>query len=116
MTRRDLHTNEEFVPRRINQLFATSANRIAYHNKKANELRHSAAFIDKPLHTNLRILNELMHNQKEKTFHKQYLLGKGFSFKVHNHINAHAGGKHYAIYQYTIVVLANDQIKIVKND
>ena len=116
MIRKDLLTGEGFVPQRINQVFANSANRIAYHNKKANQLRHSAAFINKPLHVNLRILNELMKGKKEKTFHKHFLIGKGFSFSVHNHVTLYEGKNHYAVYQYTVVNLGNDQIKILKND
>jgi len=116
MIKKDLLTGEAFVPQRINQVFANSNNRIAYHNKKANELRHSAAFINKPLHVNLRVLNDLLKNKKERTFHKQYLLGKGFSFSVHNHVNSYEGKNHYAVYQYTVVNLGDDQIKIIKND
>jgi hypothetical protein len=116
MTRKDLLTGEVFVPQRINQVFANSTNRIAFHNKKANELRQSAAFINKPLHVNLRVLNDLLKNKKERTFHKQYLMGKGFSFSVHNHVNSYEGKNHYAVYQYTVVNLGNDQIKIIRND
>jgi hypothetical protein len=116
MTRKDLFTGEPFVPKRINQVFANSYNRVAYHNKKANELRHSAAFINKPLHLNLRILNEIMFNEKEKIFHKQFLFGKNFNFSVHNHVNVYNGKNHYAVYQYTLVNLGNEQIKIIKND
>lgn len=116
MLRKDLLTGEVFIAHRINQVFANAMNRIAYHNKKANELRHSAAYINKPLHTNLRILNELMKSKRERTFHKQFLLGKGFSFTVHNHINHHEGKNHYAVYQYTLVNLGDEQIKIIRND
>jgi hypothetical protein len=119
MIRKDLLTGEVFVPQRINQVFAKSANRIAFHafhNKKANDLRHSAAFINKPLHVNLRILNELMKGKTDKTFHKQFLMGKGFSFSVHNHVNVYEGKNHYALYQYTVVNLGDEQIKIIKND
>lgn len=114
MIRKDLFTGEPFVPKRINQRFANSFNRISYYNKKANELRHSAAFINKPLHINLRILNELMHNEDEKIFFKQFLLGKGFSFNVHNNIKNHDGKNHYAIYHYVVITLTNGQIKIIK--
>jgi len=116
MIRNDLLTGEAFTPKRINQVFANSANRIAYHNKKANELRHSSAFINKPLHINHRICNEIMKEKKEAVFHKQFLLGKGFNFNVYNHVNSHDGKNHCAIYQYTIVNLGNEQIKIIKND
>lgn len=114
MIRKDLFTGELFVPKRINQRFANSFNRISYYNKKANELRHSVAFINKPLHLNLRILNELMSDENEKIFFKQFLLGKGFSFKVHNNVCQHDGKNHYAVYHYIIISLNNEQIKIIK--
>ena len=116
MIRKDLLTGEPFSPQRINQVFANADNRIAYHNMKANELRHSAAYINKPLHVNLRILNSLMKGAKELTFHKQFLLGKGFNFTVHNHVNEYQGKNHFAVFQYTVVNLVNEQIKIIKND
>lgn len=116
MTRKDLWTGAIFSPKRINQVFEKPANRVAYHNKKANELRHSLAYINKPLHLNLRICNELMKGKKEVVFHKQFLLGKGFNFSVYNHINVHDGKNHYAIYQYTVINLGNELIKIIKND
>jgi len=116
MKRRDLYTNEEFIPKRINQVFATSANRIAYHNKKANELRHFVSYIDKPLHKNLKILNEVMAGEKFKTFHKEFLKGKGFCFNICNHLNNLNGKSYFAIYQYTLISLENEKIKIIKND
>lgn len=116
MIRKDLLTGETFTPQRINQVFANSANRIAYHNRRANELRHSVSYINKPLHINLRVLNEVMKDEKEKVFHKQFLLGKGFSFSVHNHVVKHEGKNHYAVYQYTLMYLGEEQIKVIKND
>ena len=65
------------------------------------------------MHLNLRILNELMIDEDEKIFFKQFLLGKGFSFNVHNNIKNHDGKNHYAIYQYVIITLTNEQIKII---
>jgi hypothetical protein len=43
-------------------------------------------------------------------------LGKGFSFSVHNHVNEYQGKNHFAVFQYTVVNLVNEQIKIIKND
>ena len=59
MTRKDLLTNEDFAPKRSNQKFATQSNRIKYHNNKANALRKASSFVNKPLMTNLNILNSL---------------------------------------------------------
>ena len=116
MTRHDLHTGETFLPKRINQKFVRAENRIAYHNKKATELRASIAYIDKPLLTNVRICNELMKSKREAVFHKQFLLGKGFSFGVHNHVVEYQGNNQFSVYQYIIIKGANDMIKIVRHD
>jgi hypothetical protein len=114
MMRKDLLTGEPFIPKRINQVFKNSTNRIEFYNKKATELRHSAAFINRPLHLNLRILNELMKDKSEKTCYKQFLIGKGLDFSVHSHIIEHDGKNYYAIYHYVIITLPNEQIKIIK--
>ena len=116
MTRKDLLTGEAFLPKRINQKFTNAKNRITYHNKKANELRQSVSYINKPLHINVRILNEIMKSKKEATFHKQYLLGKGFSVNVHTHFEEFNGVSQFAIYQYIIVRGENQNIKIIRND
>lgn len=114
MILKDLLTKEEFEPKRINQKFANAANRIKYYNNKANRLRHSAAYINKPLLNNLRILNGLFEKKGELTFHIQYLKGKGFSFGVHTHYQELDGKKYVAIYDYVILPLEKEQIKIVK--
>lgn len=115
MTDKDPLTNEVFPKKRINQRFACAENRINYHNMKANELRHSVMHVNKPLHTNLRILIELMKNEQEKIFHNQFLLGKGFNFSFSTHITLHENKRHPAVYQYTFVTLMDDKVKIIKN-
>ena len=116
MKYKDLYTNEEFVPIRINQKFAKAENRIKYHNERAKKLRHKIAYINKPLHQNIKILNDIMKNENQKIFHKEYLKGKGFSFNVHTHIDVFEGKNQYAIYQYVCIPLTNEQIKIISND
>ncbi len=112
----DKYTGEEFVKKRINQVFAKAQNRIAYYNKKANNLRHSVSYINKPLHTNLRILNELLENKQEATFHKQFLEGKGFSFSVHTHLELYEEKNQFAIYKYIILNPTHNYIKIIKQE
>ena len=116
MVRNDLLTNEEFVPSRINQKFACPLNRIKYHNQRANAMRHSAAFVNKPLMTNLRILNELLFDINEKVFHKEFLKGKGFNFNVCTHITDIEYKNRFCCYQYTLIKGTNDTVKIVKNN
>lgn len=109
-------TKQQFRPRRSNQVFETTENRIIFHNLRANKLRKEKAFIDKPLHRNQKILSELMKNEKEKKFHKQFLLGKGFNFMISTHTEEVENKKHYAVYQYAIIPLENEQIKILLYD
>jgi len=114
MKKTDLLTGESFDSTRINQKFANPGNRIKYYNNKASKLRHSNAWVDKPLHKNLCILNELMENKKEQIFHKQYLLGKGITFKINSHFEEYDGKQRNAVYQYIIVPLPEEKIKILK--
>ena len=116
MKRKDLLTQEEFVPARINQRFANSKNRIKYHNNRAKEFRLRYAYIDKALHRNVKILNELMKDKKEGEFHKQFLLGKGYDFNVHTHVECLDDKNYYAVYQYIVISLENNKIKIISYD
>lgn len=112
--RKDPLTNELFVPKRRNQMFAKAENRIAYHNKKAAELRYKLDYLNKPLLANYKVLTTLMQNDSERIFHKEFLIGKGFDFKVCNHINCINGKNHFAIFNFTIIKLDGSQIKIIK--
>ncbi len=116
MTRKDLLTGEEFEPKRINQKFAFAINRVTYHNRKASELRQILSYLSTPLFVNIRILIELMKDKDEATFHKQFLIGKGFDFAVHNNVIRIDGKNHFAIYHFAVIPLGNDQIKIVNKD
>jgi hypothetical protein len=114
MKRIDLHTKEEFQPKRINQKFANSQNRIKYYNKKANEFRHSIDYINKPLQNNIKILNDLMTKKIESIFHKQFLLGKGFNIEFYSHITTYEKKMFFAIHNYIVIPISDDKIKIIK--
>ena len=112
MTRKDLLTGQEFYPSRITQKFACADNRIKYHNLKANKLRHSVMYVNSPLHKNLRILNEIMQGKDKGIFHKQFLLGKGYSLGVLTHYNEVEGKRISCLYHYSISIGINDSIII----
>jgi hypothetical protein len=112
--RQDLLTGEPFIPLRINQRFIIPANRIKYYNDKANERRHNLSSINKLLHINYSICIELLDGKVEGIFHKQFLLGKGFSLYSFTHYEEYEGRGRYAIYNYLIIVLEKEQIKIIK--
>ena len=107
-------TGEEFETNRSNQNFIKAQNRVEYYNRKARDLRQRKAYIDKPLHKNHLLLEELMEDKNEAVFHKQFHLGKGLSFNIHTHYETYMGNYHRAIYQYIIVQMENEQIKIIK--
>ncbi len=110
----DPYTGETFIASRTNQVFANDENRIKYNNLKAKTLRDRRSFVDKPLHTNLRILNELMGTKTEIELHRQFLIGRGFDAQVFTHSEEIEGKDYYAIYEYVIIPLTNDQIKIIR--
>lgn len=110
----DLFTNEEFIPKRINQKFANSENRIKFYNNKANEIRHSLSYIDKPLHQNFKIITQLMQNKSEAIFHKEFLKGCGITFNVYTAYKMHEEKPRPAIYNFLIVPMEDDKIKIIK--
>ena len=114
MKRKDLLTGQEFYPSRITQKFACSDNRIKYHNRKANKLRHSVMYINSPLHKNLRILNELMNGKDKGIFHKEFLLGKGYSLGVMTHYEIIEGESIACVYHYAVNKDLNDKMIIIR--
>ena len=110
----DLLTGEKFTPRRRNQKFATSKNRIAFNNNKAFELRDSKAFVDKPLKENHRILSNLLKPKETKSFSKEFLKGKGYNTTVFSHYETYDNKNYPALYQFILIdfTLNNPNIKI----
>lgn len=112
---KDLHTNEEFEPKRANQKFVNSKNRQDYHNAKANKLRKEKAFIDKPMSQNFKIVSELMKNKDELTESQDYLRGKGYNSKIYHSTVRINGETGYAIYNY-ILIYTNSNVTIIRNN
>lgn len=102
MRKNDLLTNEPFIATRINHKFSRPENRIKFNNRKATKLRHSVQHINKPLHRNLKILNEVMVDSMKKKLHRQWLLGRGFNFGVMTHFVELEGEQLKCIYDYCI--------------
>jgi hypothetical protein len=102
MKRNDLLTGEPFVAKSITHKFARAKNRQKFWNNDAKKLRHSVQHINKPLHKNLKILNEVMKNITKKKLHRQWLLGKGFSFGVMTHYIEFGEEQRKCIYDFSI--------------
>jgi hypothetical protein len=115
-TLKDPLTGEEFIPKKVSQRFAKPQNRIKYNNEKANKIRLKRAFIDKPLHQNHTILLELLNGKNEITIHQEFLRGKGYDFYLTTHFDKWEEKNVPCIYEFLIIALPNQQIKILKND
>lgn len=111
----DPYTFEEFTPKRRNQRFANAINRQNFHNSRANELRNEIAFIQRPLYKNYKILKDLLENKSEIILHREFLLGKSYDLSKATHISKIGSEIHYCVYNYILIPLANDYIKILRN-
>jgi len=97
------YSGEEFIPMRSNQKFANSYNRIKYHNEKLKEIREARSSVDNKLHKNYCILLALMKGKAQESFHKQFLIGKGYSFNVMTHYELYEKIKRHAVYDFLII-------------
>jgi hypothetical protein len=114
--RKDLLTGEEFVPKKSSQRFATPQNRIKYNNEKASQIRLQRAFIDKPLHHNRAILLDLLETKRDLIIHREFLRGRGYDFCLTTHYDEWEGKNVPCLYEFMIIKINNEQIKILKND
>lgn len=116
MKKIDPYTKEEFIPKRRNQIFANSKNKTDYHNAQANELRERSAVIDKKIHSNHRLLVELLKNNDKIEIDEKILEGKGFFFNVFNHVVKYDNRHVYALYEFLYFKEKNSiKIKIIKD-
>lgn len=110
---KDLLTLEDFQPRRLNQKFSCKENRVKYNNNKANKLRNHLKPINNPLLNNFRILKALLNDEKEKIFHRQFLLGRTYDFSKTTHLAKWGDKMHYALYDYILIQLDNEMVKVI---
>jgi hypothetical protein len=112
---KDPYTFEEFTPKRRNQRFACALNRQNFHNNRANQIRSEMAFIQRPLYRNYRILSDLLENKREIVLHREFLLGKSYDLSKATHVTQMDDKMHYCVYNFILIPLANDLIKIIRN-
>jgi hypothetical protein len=112
----DPFTKEKFIPGRPNQVYANSKNRIMHNNHKARELKNTLAYINEPVSLNRRILEDLLKEKKERICHKEFLLGKGYNFKVMTHMNNYGDKVYPCIYNFMIINMGDNNIKLRTND
>jgi len=112
----DPFTREEFIPARPNQVYANSKNRIMHNNIRARELKKSLSYINEPVAMNRRILEDLLKDNNEGLYHIEFLLGKGYNFKVITHMDNYDDKVYPCIYNFMIINMGNNNVKLRKND
>ena len=108
------YSGESFIPTRQNQIFASKENRILYHNQINNQLRKRLSIINKQLLLNFRILIDILDGDYERKVHKEFLLGKGFSFSIFTHLSISKVSKNYcySVYEVSYERIDDDNYKI----
>lgn len=113
--KKDPLTGEEFIPKRVNQRFASSTNRIRYNNNQANDLRKKRAVIYGPLNKTHLLLIKLMNGKNEATYSKEFLKGYGVELNLFNHIVKIDDIGHHAIFEFVLIFLDNNTVKIIRH-
>jgi hypothetical protein len=109
-------SNDEFQPTRNNQIFSSKENRIIFHNQQNNQLRKRLSYVNKQLLLNFRILIDVLDGEMETVVHKQFLLGKGYSFSVFTHLSKSKFSTNYcySVYEVKYERIDDDNYKITK--
>lgn len=115
LTKKDPLTGETFLPKRVNQRFATASNRKKFNNQQANALRKERDKICGPLNKTHLLLVKLMKGKNEATFSKEFLKGYGVKLSLFNHIVSIDNIGHHAIYEFVVLILSNNNVKILRN-
>lgn len=114
--REDPLTGEKFFAKRVNQKFATPANRIKFHNSQANELRKETSVINNAIIKTHRLYKILMGDKMEAVFPYEFLKGYGINLSVFNHLVKINGAKHQAIHEFVIILIDENSVKIINYD
>jgi len=108
-------TKEHFEPKRNNQRFASSSNRINYHNKRARQKRMITRNIDYTLTNNWNVLLKQLAGKERVIRSREFMLGAGFNFKYYQRVYREDGEVIYRIYNCGFYV-NEDTIVILKID
>ena len=115
--RQDLLTGEKFIPKKVSQKFSCPANRIKYNNLRASEFKKELSYINNPLISNYRILEELMEGKAEAEFHTEFMKGRRYDFNVMTYMSKYEDkGNFPCLYKYMILKVGADKIKIIRYD
>ncbi len=113
LTKKDPLTGEDFIPKRVNQRFASASNRKKFNNQQANQLRKKRAIIYVPLNKNHLLLMKLMKGINESVFSNDFLEGYGIQFNCFSHTKVIDEIRYNCIFEFIIMIDGiNNKVKI----
>jgi hypothetical protein len=104
LTKNDPLSGEQFIPKRVNQRFASASNRKKFNNQQANQLRKKRAIIYGPLNKNHLLLMKLMKDIDESVFTYDYLEGYGIQFNCFSHTKVIDKIRYNCIFEFIIMI------------
>ena len=116
--KKDPYTQEEFWPKRSNQVYAKRQNQIDSNNNKAGQINKLKRPTQQILNSNYKILKRILGTQKSVVVTEEFLHGAQFDFCYFTAtVPADAGnGEIYLIFDYALLKLENKKYQIQKND
>ena len=97
-----------------NQKFKSASNRVRFNNNKAIRHRSKTSFVNKPLNTNVRVLERLMKDDDQKKYHIEFLKGSQIDMNICTHFVSEKGKNYPCIYHFMIQPLEDNMILIKK--
>lgn len=97
-----------------NQRFQTATNRVRFNNDKAIRHRRLISSTAKPLNTNIRVLERLLKDEEQMTFHTEFLKGASINLNICTGFVIEKGKNYPCIYHYMIKTLEDDMVLIKK--
>lgn len=109
------YDGRRFIPKRSNQIYASSESRVAFHNRKYKVNRRKLDAINNKLFNNYIIVKEFIENDKEIQLNDKYLIGKGFNFKYITHLIKKDNFTFYGLYDFFFCKVSNEETKFFTN-
>lgn len=114
----DPFTKEQFIKSRSNQVYANRKNQVKHSNQKAKEKRESLASINKTLHSNLKIIQNILGENTSVIKSHEFLLGAGFSFESITHARRVDDLSYYCVFNvgYRMITAEKVELKSFSNE
>ena len=109
------YDGRRFIPKRSNQIYASSESRVAFHNRKYKVNRRKLDRINNKLFNNYIIIKKLIQNNTEIQLNDNYLIGRGFSFKYITHLMTKDNFTFYGLYDFSFCKVSNEETKFFIN-